>query len=166
MGNMGGGNNAEQQGSAGHCVTCRRFIGNERQCPYCESPQPRTHASLFLVIVALTSLAALWLSAQRIPPAFVPPDAIHPHMNFARIQTAGILHRERNAYGQRLSLHAHGNELQIQFSNRADLPDYPITPGPITVTGQLRIRAGEPPTLYIRNRQDLVPMDAPRMEGI
>jgi hypothetical protein len=158
----------DQPQRSGHCTGCQRFIGPLRPCPYCDTPhRPRPSMRLLPVLAVLVSTVGLTLSLQlarttTIPT--IPAAAITPHMNFAHIRITGTVSAPpRVARNQRwatiyLDADSRPITLRIGAAPTAHLATWlhQLTEGtPIAATGQLRLSATAPATLFVERSDHL-----------
>ncbi len=147
------------------CPVCQRYTGPAKMCPYCETPlpQPWLHKKLLrgTWLVAILGLCLLILAARLHPPQTLPIADITPTMQFAQLYFEGqITHKprvSRNHTSASTNLDdGSGQILRMVFLDEAltallDNTEAFQAGTHLHVSGGLRIRADEPPVLFIRN---------------
>jgi len=147
------------------CPICRRYCGPAKTCPYCGAMRTvsKLHKRLRhgAWLVAIIGLAFLLVAAHLQGPQTVPIADISPTMQFAQLYFEGSLthapriSRNRKSAATDLA-DGSGETLRIVFLDEAAMTIQELVPGleagsRLHVTGGLRIRAGEPPVLFIRS---------------
>jgi hypothetical protein len=163
----------------GYCPSCERFIGPLDNCPYCDCPSERQAGLRLLrilaVLLAVGGLALLALAVHDREPAPLAVADIQPSMNFARVRVSGTVAAAPRSglarsgepwYGftlqdgtNRLRLVAFGDTAAALIARHAasDL----ATGTPVRAEGWLSVRAGQLPSLQIRNPEHLKTGEAP-----
>lgn len=148
-----------------YCPVCHRYCGPTPTCPYCDAkrelPWLLTRIRYGAWIVAIIGVGMLIVAARLSRPQTLPIAEISPTMQFAQIYFEGQItetprvSRNQNSAATDLDDDS-GQTLRIVFLDealaamRAHSP--PITKGMgLHVSGNLRVRADEPPVLFIRS---------------
>lgn len=163
----------------GYCPSCERFIGPLDVCPYCDCASERQAGLRLLRILAVAlSLGGLALLAASVRHRETPRlavAAIQPSMNFARVRFQGKIASTPRSGQTRSGEAWYGFTLQ-DGTNRLRISAYgetataliarPASAGwatgvSVRAEGWLSVRAGQMPSLQIRNPGDLTEEEAP-----
>ena len=163
----------------GVCPACERFIGPLDVCPFCDCPSERQAGLLFLrllaILLAVGGLALLALAVRQREPPAITVASIRPSMNFARVLVSGSVvtaprsGRTRSGetwYG--LTVEDGTGRIRLSaFGETADTllarwPSPALSTGtPVRAEGWLTVRAGQMPSLQLRDPDHLRPGEAP-----
>ena len=153
----------------GYCPACERFIGPLDACPYCDCPCERQAGLRLLralaLAVAVGGLVLLGLAVRRHEAPRVAVSAIAPSMNFARVRVEGAVSAVPKTGQTRSGEPWFGFTLadgsgRIRVSAFGDVAAAlaagdtlaGLTSGaPVRAEGWLNIRAGQMPTLQLRD---------------
>ena len=163
----------------GYCPACQRFIGPLEECPFCDCPAERQAGlrllRLLAVAVAVGGLILLAFAARLRETPRVALNAIRPSMNFARVQVEGAVatapRSGRSRSGEpwfgftladgaaQLRVSAFGETAAALLARDEAAPL--ATGACVRAEGQLSLRAGRLPTLYLRDPNHLQPRPPP-----
>jgi hypothetical protein len=155
----------------GRCPACERFIGPLELCPYCDCPSERRAGLRLLralaVLLAVGGLLLLALAVRQPAVPSIAAGSIVPSMNFARVRVAGALattprsghSRTGNAWVNFMLEDGTGRIRVSAFGQTAErlLPRLAGagTGALCRAEGWLSVRAGQPPSLQIRDPEAL-----------
>ncbi len=156
---------------AAHCISCERFIGPVRECPYCSEASVHNafihKLRVAVVLLAIFGLAGLHGFAANTEPPLVEISAINSMMGFARVRIKGEVRYD--AYvGRRSGDVSYLSFLVSDGTGRARLVAYgtvargilsgylPIRGDVISATVAVDPRSGEEPRLRLDAPNHLV----------
>jgi hypothetical protein len=160
----------------GHCPACRRFIGPEDSCPFCDvdgiTPLPFRLFKRLSIFLAMTALAILGLAAYRTQPPLIPIAEITPLMNHATVSIAGEVLRKpttstggANPYAGFVVADSSGEIKVTAYGPIAETlieqNTLPVKGDRIQVTGNLDIRSQTRRSLILRSTEHLTKLHAP-----
>ncbi|MEI7880423.1 MAG: hypothetical protein WCI95_06070 [bacterium] len=153
------------------CPACKRFTGQQLECPYCglDSPHLPLQRALQLAAFTLsvTGLAILLLIGQPPTPSIISISQLRPVMNHGFVSLAGtVVARPRisgtPAAPQTVSfdLVDAGGKLTVMATQAAAKmllrqDNLPSAHHPVQVTGHLYLAAGKSPRLYLDSAHSL-----------
>ncbi len=163
----------------GYCPSCERFIGPLDNCPFCDCPSERQAGLRLLrvlaVSLALGGLALLAFAVHARKPPLLAVASIQPSMNFAHVRIqgtaispprSGLARSGEPWYGftlqdgtNRIRISAFG-ETAASLIARNDAAGL-VTGNFVVAEGWLSVRAGQLPSLQIRNPDQLRSRVAP-----
>jgi hypothetical protein len=162
---------SRSDGEQGFCPSCRRSIGPEQTCPFCDADAPPALRFRVLRRMALSlggvGLCFLYLMALRRETPDIRIGGITPRMNFASVRVSGRVPREpylsrRDGQVQYLSFTVDDGTGSLRVSASGELARalvagrlLPTRGSTVQVAGSLRVGGDERLRLYLQAREQL-----------